>query len=232
MPAKTANPSGGAPWPFRLVAPARAGVHREGMEARPSPRRLLALAASLSALVAVVALTSGCGGSSGDAQAAAKRPPTVVKYSSSFLTFTHPATWKAYPAQTGELHFNPLVYLSTQPVHEPCTTTGNTTSCGFPVKELAPGGVLVSWLHNGPPALTLGPGRQIRVGGRPAVIVDTAGGMCSQIRADRTIDVRIELQPLPSALLELTACLRRPNLAQDRASIDALLASTRFDLSH
>ena len=199
------------------------------METRPSPRRLLALATSLVALVAVAALESGCGGGAG-VQAAAKKPPTVVKYSSSFLSFTHPSTWKAYPAK-GEFHFNPLVYLSTQAVHDPCTTTGNTTSCGFPVDELAPGGVLVSWLYGGPPAVTLGSGKRIRVGGRPATIADTAGGMCSQIHADRTIDVRVAVQPLPSALLELTACLRGPNLAQERKSVDALLASTRFDFS-
>jgi hypothetical protein len=202
------------------------------MEPRPSPRRLLAFATMLAAaLLAVAALATGCGGGS-NAQAAARNPPTVVKYSSSFLSFTYPATWKAYDSKMGELHFNPLVYLSTQPVHEPCTTSGNTTSCGFPVKELEPGGVLVYWLYNGPPALTLGSGKQIRVGGRPATILDTADGICGQIHADRTIDVRIELHPLPSALLELTACLRGPNLAQERKSVDALLASTQFDFSH
>jgi len=194
------------------------------MEARLSPRRLLTCAA---ALVLLVVLTSGCGGGS-SAQAAGKDPP-VVKYTGTFLSFTHPAAWKAYPLRTQALHFNPLVYLSTQPVHDPCTTSGNTTTCGFPLGQLEPGGVLVSWLYNGgPPALTLGPGKRIQVGGRPATIVSAAGGMCGQIGADRTIDVRIEMRPLPSALLELTACLRGPGLAHEQASIDALLASTKF----
>lgn len=199
---------------------------QRGMDARMPPRRLLTCAA---ALVLLVVLTSGCGG--GDARAAAKNDPPPVKYASSFLSFTHPAAWKAATPHSHELHFNPLVYLSTQPVHEPCTTSGNETTCGFPVSQLRPGGVLVGWLYGGPPAFGLGPGKQIRVGGRPASRVDTAGGMCRRIGADRTIDVTIELKPLPSSLLEFTACLRGPGLAQSEAAVDALLASTRFDTS-
>jgi hypothetical protein len=196
------------------------------MEARPTLRRLLS---STAALVLLAVLASGCGGGN-SAQAAPKDPP-VVSYSHSFLSFTHPAEWKAYSPHAHELHFNPLVYLSTQPVHDPCTTSGNTTSCGFPVKQLEPGGVLVGWLYGGPPAFSLGAGKRIRVGGRPAVRTDTAGGICRRIGADRTIDVRVELRPLPSPPLELVACLREPGAAQATSSIDALLASTRFDLS-
>lgn len=193
------------------------------MEARLPPRRLLTCAA---ALVLLAVLTSGCGG--GPARAAAKDPP-VVKYTGTFLSFTHPAAWKASSPQVQALHFNPLVYLSTQPVHAPCRTSGNETTCGFPLKQLKPGGVLVSWLYNGgPPALTLGPGKRIQVGGHAASLRETAGGMCRQIGADRTIDVEIEMRPLPSALLEFTACLRAPGLAQGEASVNALLASTKF----
>jgi hypothetical protein len=99
------------------------------------------------------------------------------------------------------------------------------------VKQLEPGGVLVGWLDEGLPAFTLGSGKRTRIGGRPAVRTDTAGGICRRIGADRTIDVRVELRPLPSPLLELTACLREPGVAQATSRVDALLASTRFDLS-
>lgn len=195
------------------------------MEARLSPRSLFLGAAALAALAA---LTSGCGGGS-DAQAASRKDPPLVQYSSSGLSFTHPAAWKAYPFRwTGELHFRPLVYLSTQPVHDPCSTQGSTTSCGFPVGQLEPGGVLVTWNASNPPAIGLGPGARTQVGGREARRVDTAGGMCAGIGADRTIDVLIKTRPLPSTLTELTACLRGPGLAQAEQSVDALLASTRF----
>jgi hypothetical protein len=195
------------------------------MDARLTSRRLLMGAA---ALVALVAVTSGCGGGT-EAQAAAKTSPELVTYSNSLLSFSHPAAWKAYPFRwSGELHFQPMVYLSTQPVQDPCLTKGNTTSCGFPVKQLEPGGVLVTWNASTPPAMALGPGSRIRVDGREARRVDTAGGMCRSIGADRTIDVLIATRPLPSTPTQFTACLRGPGLAQEEKSVEALLASTKF----
>jgi hypothetical protein len=195
------------------------------MEARLTLRRLLLGAA---ALVALAVLTSGCGGGT-DAQAAATTAPDRVTYSNSMLSFSHPAAWKAYPfTWAGELHFRPMVYLSTQPVQDPCSTRGNTTSCGFPVKQLEPGGVLVTWNASNPPAMTLGSGAPVRIDGRPARRVDTAGGMCRSIGADRTIDVLIATHALPSTPTEFTACLRGPGLAQEEKSVDALLASTTF----
>ena len=194
------------------------------MHARSTPRRLLICAGPL---VALVALTSGCGG--GNARAAAKKESPLVTYSSSLLSFTHPAAWKAYPFQwPGELHFRPMVYLSTQPVHDPCSTKGNTTSCGFPVRHIEPGGVLVTWNASYPPAIGFGPGSHISVDGHPARRVDTAGGMCRSIGADRTIDVLIQTRPFPSTLTDFTACLRGPGLAQAEQSVDALLASTKL----
>jgi hypothetical protein len=213
-------------WPFGLLGIPLPKVQKGSMEARLSPRRLLTCAA---ALVALVALTSGCGGGSYAPASAPRHAPTPVKYSSPVLSFTHPAAWKAYPFRwAGGLHFRPLVYLSTQPVHDPCSTQGNTISCGFPVGRLRPGGVLVTWNASSPPAMELGPGSQIRVGGHPARRVETASGICRSIDADRTIDVLIQTRPLPSPLTELTACLRRPGVAQAERSVDALLASTKF----
>jgi hypothetical protein len=195
------------------------------MEARLTLRRLLLGAA---ALVALTVLTSGCGGGT-DAQAAGNTDTNPATYSNSLLRFSHPASWKAYPFRwAGELHFRPMVYLSTQPVQDPCSTSGNTTSCGFPVKQLEPGGVLVTWNASNPPAMALGSGAQVRVGGRPARRVETAGGMCGRIGADRTIDVLIATRPLPSTATEFTACLRGPGLAQEEKSVNALLASTTF----
>jgi hypothetical protein len=198
------------------------------MEADLTPRRLLICAAVLLALVTVA---TGCGGGT-DAQAAARTDSSLVRYSDSSLSFSHPAAWKAYPFRwDGGLHFRPLVYLSTQPVHDPCSMQGNTLSCGFPVGRLGPGGVLVTWNASSPPATGLGPGSRIRVGGRPARRVDTAGGICRGIGADRTIDVLIQTSPLPSTPTEFTACLRGPGLVQAEKSVDALLASTKFTSS-
>ena len=195
------------------------------MEARLPLRSLLVCAA---ALIGLAVLVSGCGGGS-EAQASATQAPALVKYANSSLSFTHPAAWKAYPFQwPGELHFRPMVYLSTQPVQNPCSTQGNTTSCGFPVRHLEPGGVLITWNASYPPSMGFGPGSHVTVDGHPARRVETTGGMCRSVGGDRTIDVQIQTTPFPSTLTDFTACLRGPGLAQAEQSVDALLASTRL----
>ena len=186
------------------------------------------LSVCAAALIAIGVVTSGCGGGV-DAQAAGKAGPQLVRYSNSLLSFSHPASWKEYPFRwSGELHFRPMVYLSTQPVHDPCSTKGNTTSCGFPVGQLEPGGVLVTWNASNPPAVGVGPGSPIKVDGREARRVDADGGICRSIGADRTVEVLIQTNPLPSTLTEMTACLREPGLAQEEKNLDALLASTKL----
>lgn len=207
----------------------RSETHADGYNERDMEGSLtqLRFLFSAGAIAAVAVAASACGGGT-DAQAAPKAPP-IVKYSSPSLSFMHPAAWKAYPFKwPGELHFRPLVYLSTQPVHDPCATHGNTTSCGFPVQSLEPGGVLITWNASSPLAMGLGPGSALRVGGRPATRVDSPGGMCRSIGADRTIHVLVATRPLPSTLTEFTACLRGPALAQSVQRVDALLASTKF----
>lgn len=193
------------------------------MEARLTPRRLLVCAA---AIVTLVAVTSACGGG-GNAQAAPKDPP-LLQYSGSGLSFSYPAAWTASAGKPAELHFDPLVYLSTQPVHDPCSTHGSETTCGFPVGHLQPGGVLVVWERNGIPAMGLGPGTRIRVGGHPASLVDTPGGECRKIGADRTINVTVETSDPPAPFTYLTACLREPGVAENVSNVNALLASTKF----
>jgi hypothetical protein len=193
------------------------------MEARPHLRSLL----SLCAVAAIVAGTSACGG--GQAGSAAKDPP-LAKYANGFLVFRHPAAWKAYPFRwSGELHFRPMVYLSTQPVHDPCTTTGNTTMCNWSVKHLHPDGVLIAWENRGFPGweLRTQPGTSMRIGGRPAKRVTTAGGECRAIGGDRTTEIAIA-SPQQDNWTEVTACVRGPHLVANEHRLDALLASTRF----
>lgn len=198
-----------------------------GMDARAAQRRLLLCAL---AIVALASVTSACGGGSDTKAGPEDPPPSFATYSGQGLSFNHPVAWKAYTPVLPSvvLHFNPLVYLSAQSVHAPCTTKGSTTSCGFPIDHLEPGGVLVTWETNGLLATSLGPGSQIQVDGHPAVRQKKMGGECRTIGADVTIDVAVETKPLPSALTYLTACLRGPGLAQAEESVDKLLASTKF----
>ncbi len=197
------------------------------MAARPTQRRLLLCAL---ALLALASMTSACGGGSNAKTGPKDPPPALATYTGSGLSFSYPVAWRAYTPvlPTVALHFNPLVYLSTQPVHAPCSTKGNTTACGFPIDHLQPGGVLVTWETNGLLATGVGPGPQIQVDGHPAARQTKMGGECRTIGADETIDVAIETKPLPSALTYFTACLRGPGLAQAEESVSKLLDSTTF----
>jgi hypothetical protein len=114
-------------------------------------------------------------------------------------------------------------------VHDPCSTNGDTTSCGFPIRHLRPGGVLVVWEVSGiPGVLGHGPGELIRVGGHPAKLGTNHGGVCRSIGGDRTIEVAVQTSREAAPLTYFTACLRGPNLAQNERRVDALLASTRL----
>lgn len=188
-----------------------------------APRHLLAVAAVLAA----VPLASGCGGGS-DAPAAAAGAPAT--FTSSYLSFRHPAAWTTYPFKwAGELHFRPLLYVSTQPVRDPCRTKGKTVTCTWPVDRLRPGDVLITLENRGFPGWSLddAPGRPLRVGGRPAKHSIERPGDCGAIGGEVTIGVAVA-SPLPDNYTELTACLSGPKLAANERRVSALLASLRF----
>jgi hypothetical protein len=185
------------------------------------------LAACVAGIATTAALASACGGGGGS-QEAAMAPP-LQKYSGQYVSFDYPTAWKALQFRRPvELHSFPLVYLSTQAIHSPCSTQGNVTTCGWPLKRLQPGGILAVWqLPYAPPCPGCsGPaGKLVRVGGRSAMREVRAGGACRAIGADRTIEVAVKNS------VEFIACLRGPNLAQNERQVDALLKSTQFPQS-
>jgi hypothetical protein len=198
------------------------------MEARLTLRRVLPLVA----IAAAVAVTSACGG--GTSARAASTAPPLEKYSSSRLSFTHPTAWTTYanPGAPG-FHYQPIVYLSTQPVQAPCSTHGMATTCGFPVKHLEPGGVLISWLVYGIPVTGLrdAPGTPTRIGGLYAKRTTSDPGDCRKIGADRTIQVQIGNRTGMNVPTVFIACLRGPGLAANERRVDALLASAKLATS-
>jgi hypothetical protein len=194
------------------------------MGSRLTPRHFPLLAG----IAATVALASACGGGL-DAPAAATNTP-LAKYANTFLSFRHPANWKAYPFRwSGALHFQPMLYVSTQAVRDPCQTSGNSTVCKWPVRRLQPDGVLIAWENRGFPGWSLRTqrGKSIRIDGRSAKRSEARPGACAAIGGDLTIEVAIA-RPMASNWTEATACVRGPHLAANERRIDSLLASTRF----
>ncbi len=187
--------------------------------------RRLRVVACIAGIAATAALASACGG--GGKPPAVAKSPTLTSYSGLYVSFSYPAGWKALRFRRPlELHSFPLVYLSTQAIHSPCTTQGSQTTCGWPLEHLQPGGVLAVWqVPYAPPCAGCASGRTgttVRIGGRSATRQVKSGGACRAIGADRTIDVMVKNS------VEFMACLRGPNLAQNERRVDALLRSTQF----
>jgi hypothetical protein len=208
--------------------------------------RLIAVKASrtlaLTAALAVsAALASGCtaasttGSTTGDATvgtahrsaAANDRAVRTASFSGLGLTFDYPARWQSGTwndiTPMGEL----VVALSTSRLRNPCTTTaGGAGSCGYPVKALPPGGVLVSWSAYSNPVWHL-PKANTVVGGRKAAETRTSGGWCATLRGTEAITVMI---PRTGAgnWYQMDACLRAPGLSQLEAEVSAMLASVRI----
>ena len=159
--------------------------------------------------------------------------PVLTTYRNSFVTFQYPSTWSTSVWKSSVLHFDPMVYLSTQATHNPCRTSsaggGTSTTCGWPVNRLAPGGVVLRWENRGYPGASVSsfPGAKARIDGRNARLSTQRPGSCGTLGADETISVAIA-RPLQSNWTAFDACLRGPNLAEQERQIRALLRSTRF----
>ena len=194
------------------------GMGRPSVLLRPAAAAVLAAVAVVSAGCGSAAPRTGGGGSA------------VSAFHNSFLAFSYPTAWKPFVFQiTGTLHFHPMLYLSSQPAHQPCHEQGSATVCGWPVDRLRPGGALVVWENRGAPNWTLAsvPGADVHIGGRRAKREVSRPGLCAAIGADETIEATIA-RATPGNWTDFTACLRGPGLAASERRIDALLASTRF----
>ncbi len=162
------------------------------------------------------------------------KPSGLQAYKNSFLTFTYPAAWAPSVFTEQTLHFHPMVYLSTQPTHDPCRTTasalgGTTTTCGWPVDRLAPGGVVVVLENRGLPLFSLSnfAGVPTKIGGRPAKVATAEPGTCRVLGGEASISAAIA-RPLVSNWTAFEACLRGPNLAVQERQVRAMLSSMRF----
>lgn len=129
----------------------------------------------------------------------------------------------------------PLIYLSTDPLLPTCATTPEATpnppdaqgmACDWPLAELEPNGVLVTWLTTRILLRLPTDGEQIGVNGATAGWEATQPGSCAAVKADETISVLVPIgQPTPLSNVAVLACLRGPDLAAAEAKVRAMLAS-------
>src|SRR6185437_2168852 len=105
--------------------------------------------------------------------------------------------------------------LGTQPMVDPCVRSGNSTSCGFPVRHLEEGGVVVMWSTGGG---FIDPARPPAVGVRVYVLREG----CRALGGTEELTARVVLHG--NRIYEAEACLRGPNVGAHEGEVRAMLA--------
>lgn len=185
-------------------------------------------------LVALCLLTlAGCADPSrpsDNGQPASKPAPSQARYHDDVLTFSYPASWTPRRYEVVSSFSSAIVYLSNQSLHDPCTrrrlaADGLSITCGHPISQLAPRGVLIEWTREGFPnwKLSDAPGVAQQIAGRPSRLAIRRPGRCASLGADETILASITR---PSGnWYQLLACLRGPGLATSERQVRQLLAT-------
>jgi hypothetical protein len=171
-------------------------------------------------------------------------PPSVaavVSDAADGISFARPASWTRWlPNAHNPINDGPLIYLSTDPLVPTCATTPQTTpnpadargrACDWPLGELAPNGVVVTWLTTRILAPLPSAGDPVEVNGATGRLQIEKPGSCSAVVADETLYVLVPIgQPKPWSNIAVLACLRGPDLATSEAQVRAMLASAKVTL--
>lgn len=170
-------------------------------------------------------------------KACAQHPSGYVCSTSTQIRFAYPQSWHALAYTTPDLLSRSMIYLSTEALHDPCTSTthGAATSitCDWPASSIGPNGVLAVWLLGGKPGWRLAavPGTPTRIGGRPARIAKSTSGAeydnCRRIGADEVVTAWVARRA-PNDNYVFIACFRGPDLQTLEHQAHVLLASTRL----
>jgi hypothetical protein len=183
-----------------------------------------------SLLATVLALASGCA-------ASAPSTPSVEasKYQRDGLSFSYPSTWKRLNWCWEGTTITPLVVL---------TTGRTTTACDgqtpwYPSGTVHRRSLSVFWEEGGVPGLrwfeTVRHNPTTRVGGQPArtaVITPSTPHWpetaCSLMGANLAMVTQVRRTDVRDNYYEMTACLRGPHLAANKAAVRTMLASVHF----
>ena len=178
------------------------------------------------AVVSILAL-SGCS-SSPPATAGARSGST--HYVGKRLAFTYPAQWLHYEYSVVSSFSSAIVFLSTEGLHDPCTRTATTTSCGWPLDRLGTGGILIEWSANAFPGWTLAAerGTSTTIAGRPAKVRTESPGDCASIGAQVSVTAFIERPLNTYNWYQMLACVNGPNAGVAERQLMTMLATVRL----
>ena len=147
-------------------------------------------------------------------------------------SFRYPSCWTLSNYTEESTMATVIAFLSNQPMHQPCKTTrsgiSTTVSCGFPVKSLERGGVLVTFIAGGMPGWTIADdtGRQL--------VVDHHAARETVIRKpNRSLDATAQYsifidRGVPSNYYEFDVYFRNPGVSEDQRLLRMMLNSMRI----
>jgi hypothetical protein len=184
--------------------------------------------------LAVLALTVlGCA-----SLAAASAPIATTSFDTTGFHTRYPSTWSPLQQSSQPSIGTSLIWLSNQPMHDPCTTTasgdGITSTCGFPIASLAPSGVVVHWSRDDGPntvdaaALARTPGQTLQVDGHPAKFTVEAPSYSSCGTLTATREVLATILADDRAAFQMDACIRGPNLRKTENQLRHMTETTTF----
>jgi hypothetical protein len=124
-----------------------------------------------------------------------------------------PSDWNVGQGWSIPGAFDDLVgSFSNQPLSPPCTTSGNSITCGPPLSSLQPGGMLVDVYSNGSTTWRISsqPGTPTTVSGMSARVAVQPSSQqdCTGLGADRSRTEIIALTNPPEDYFEISICSR------------------------
>jgi hypothetical protein len=181
-------------------------------------RTVLGLAAVIVSL-AVGCASGAAGNPSGSTARSSQRGTDIAltSYRGHGIAFAYPLAWSHRRPGFMSPETQGIIDLSTQQMVDPCHTSGNITSCDWPVRHLRSGGVVVRWTIDYMPVL----------GNRPppkGVHVSVQRpGYCRSLGGTETVSARLVTARHEIFLVD--ACLRAPGIASDEKAVRSMLTS-------
>ena len=170
--------------------------------------------------------SSHAGGTGSSSTGLRVADPLVNRFSRSDLAFSYPATWTARHYELDSSMYDSIVFLSNQPMHQPCRTrhlaSGIHIHCGAPLKHLRPGGVVVMWGSTAVPAKRPAPD-----GRRVSFRDEAAGTYCAALGGTREVDA---MWGAPGDPISMEACLGSRS-EHAHADVRAVVRSVRIRTS-
>lgn len=172
------------------------------------------------------------GSPSGQALIPIRPSGATTRVSCGGITFGYPAGWYRTAASYPSSFTDMVAAVSNQPIHDPCTTSGNTITCAEPLNTLDTGGLLVEWWVDGFPQWSLAkePGTPTTIDGLQARMQQHSGsslGCPAGLGAQISIRVAIA-RTAPGNYFELDACARGPDQGLAISTAMAILHSATF----